>query len=112
MGGIQSALATARTGADAFARGHAVNAQNIANLNSDGYRRHQRVYEDANPGVKVSLSQAAEALAERPDGLPANDVDLVREMANEISDVVLYRANLSVIRASDQMLRESLSISA
>jgi len=112
MGGIQAALGTARSGADAFARGHAANAHNIANLNSDGFRRYQRTYEDAAPGVKVSLSQGVEPLQATVDGLPSNDVDLLTETVNDISDVVLYKANLSVIRAGDQMLRETLSIRA
>jgi flagellar hook-associated protein FlgK len=89
-----STSAIALSGMNAAQTGMQVSAHNIANLNTDGFRRQQMAQASApGGGVSVSLSQAAES----GSSLEADAVDLMQQKNS-------FLANLSVFRSSDRML--------
>ncbi|ADW18749.1 protein of unknown function DUF1078 domain protein [Desulfobulbus propionicus DSM 2032] len=116
ISGIQSAL----SGAQAFSAKIESNAHNIANLNTEGYRKSRVV-------LSAGVAQSVQATVGRVDapGPVVNEETAqgyaVRELSNvdlgeEIPDLMRnthgYAANLRTVQVSDNMLQTLLDIKA
>ncbi len=74
-------------------------ANNVANVQTPGFRRDE-VQAEANPagGVNTRVDKAAET-----------GVNLEQEAVEQMSATIAYKANLQVIKASDRMAGALLS---
>jgi len=85
----------------AFATSQQVTANNVANLNSDGFTASRTTFQDnRSSGVSASVSGTEDT------------VDVSREATNMISNSKGFSANLKVLRTADEMTRELLNIKA
>lgn len=85
----------------AFSTSQQITANNIANLNTDGFKASRATFkENGASGVYASASKTEDT------------VDLSREVTNLISDKQVYKANIKVLQASDEMTKELLNIKA
>lgn len=101
------AVDRARTGLALAGAALAASAHNTANATTEGFRRVRATgAEAAGGGVEVRLSREPPAPGEvaRPPG------DGVRDAIDRRSAVVLYRANLAVVRAGDDLLGELIDV--
>jgi len=100
----------ALSGLQRNARGVQVTAENVANVNTDGY--HARRYD---PGSdSVTLSNEAPFSADDLDhtGTQVSDVDLATEFVNLKKFEIGYRASGAVFSAADRMTGELLDLLA
>jgi flagellar basal-body rod protein FlgC len=89
-----------------------VNANNIANVNTNGYKRDRALLEEGRPGeVRVTLSKDQSPAPEDPlapdaPGLEKelSNVDLADELTGMIPTEIGYKANLKTIRARDELI--------
>jgi flagellar basal-body rod protein FlgC len=115
-----SAIGNTISALSAYATGLNVKANNIANADSDNFKKSRAIYaEGENGGVIAEISKVgletellapsgAEAVTE---ALPSN-VDLAEELPGMMIDQKGFEANLSVIKTKDQMLGTILDIIA
>ena len=90
----------------------AVNANNIANVNTNGYKRDQAVLVEGGAGdVRVNLRKDMSPAPEdrlAPDApnveKELSNVDLADEMTGMIPTEIGYKANLKTIQARDEMM--------
>jgi flagellar hook protein FlgE len=87
----------------------ATSAQNVANINTDGYQPERVVsHERAGGGVSTQVvptydaSGRASALAEPGP----SQTDLAEERVAQLNSVHAYQAQLAVLRTADEMLGE------
>ena len=93
-------------------RKQAVNANNIANVNTNGYKRTQAVLAEGGAGeVRVNLKKdmspaPMDPLAPDAPGVEKelSNVDLADEMSGMISTGIGYKANLKTVQARDEMM--------
>ncbi|MGD2099900.1 MAG: flagellar basal body rod C-terminal domain-containing protein [Desulfobacterales bacterium] len=87
-------------------------ADNIANVNTDGFKRNRAVlHEDDNGGVRVELTKD-QSPGLRYDGIEdgekvkkeTSNVDLIDEIPDLMLTKRAYQANLKTIEAQDEML--------
>ncbi|MBN1341067.1 MAG: hypothetical protein JXQ73_00200 [Phycisphaerae bacterium] len=101
---MTSVMHTALGGMLRNQKGLEVTAQNIANVNTDGYRA-QRV-----DGATGQVSPASDLPPERPEDWPEshpyNDVDLTRELVHMKTYEIGYTANAKVVATTDRLLGE------
>lgn len=98
IGRARSGLELARTSLDAA-------AHNTANALTDGFRRVKVIgAETAAGGVEIRAARAAAPSRVGPTG------DLVADTIERKSAAVAYRANLSVVKASDALLGEIIDL--
>jgi flagellar basal-body rod protein FlgC len=89
-----------------------VNANNVANVNTNGFKRDRAVLEEGREGeVRVNLSKDRSPAPQdplAPDAPGVNkelsNVDLADELTGMIPAEIGYKANLATIRARDDML--------
>jgi flagellar basal-body rod protein FlgC len=99
----------ALSGLRAASAGLAVQANNVANLQSDGFRA-KRVGFVAEPGGGVRVQGAPEDPA---PGVPgASNVDLASEAVQGMGFDLMYKANLKVLKAEDERLKATLDLKA
>lgn len=101
---LDAALSALRS----FGKKMDVTANNIANADTDGFKKSQAVLEEANPsGVTVSISKvntpgamilSEEALRE------TSNVSLDEELINLKTTKHAYNANLKMMKAEDERL--------
>src|SRR5512139_4038181 len=95
----------------AFGQKLSITAGNIANVNTDGYKRSQAVFEEGRhgeievreqrtdtPGVPLEPPEAGEAARE------SSNVALEEEIPELITTVYGFRANLKTMQAQDETL--------
>lgn len=92
----------------AFGTATAVNANNIANVESDNFKSSRAVMnEGGDGGVKVTLSQnsAQGPLVAKSDGSTKelSNTDLATEFTSMINNQSAYGANIKTVQAQDQM---------
>ena len=94
-----------------------VTANNIANVNTDGFKKSRAILEDADPyGVTVSISQADTPGGPVPsaDGTPqmqeSSNVDLGEEIVNLNLTERAFEANIKPIKAEEEMTGKLLDI--
>ena len=101
---------TAISGLKAFGQKTAVVANNIANMNTDGFKKSRAVLEEGQPsGVKVTISQidTPGSIVSAGDGSgetrETSNVALEEEVVNLITSHHGYSANLQTIKTWDEM---------
>lgn len=103
-------------------RGVQAVAQNVANVNTDGYRavRYNASTDSVDviggpPTAPTPAGSAVEGAAGQEgagDELPPSNVDLAREFVKLRQYAVGYRANVAVIRVADRMVGALLDMFA
>ena len=106
-------VSASSSGIQAVTQSMAASANNLANLNTDGYRA-QTVVQEAQPqgGVRdtVVLQSPAQPQAQsRPGG---SNVDPATEAVNLDTQGTSYQANLQAANAQQQMLGSALDLQA
>lgn len=98
MGGISDIAGSAL---QAFAVSQQVTAHNVANLNTDGFTASKATFqENGGGGVHAIVSSTQDP------------VDISREAVNLLSNSTGFKANLNVLKATDEMTKELLNIKA
>jgi flagellar basal-body rod protein FlgC len=93
-------------------------ADNVANLNTDGYKKNRAVLKEGpNQSVAVDIQQVDTpgAVYERYDGherveKETSNVDLAEELPAMITTQHAYTANLKVLQARDEVLGSLLDV--
>lgn len=102
----------------AFVTKLGVTADNIANVNTDGFKRNRAVlHEDYNGGVRVDIKKD-ESPGLRYDVIEdgkkvekeTSNVDLIEEVPDLMVTKRAYQANLKTIETQDEMLGSLLDI--
>jgi flagellar hook protein FlgE len=112
-----SALNSAVSALRAFATKMGVSGDNIANVNSDGFKKNRALLrEDQNGGVRVEISRDEspgfryEAIQDGAvPGKEASNVDLTEEIPDLMITRRAYQANLKTIETQDEMLGSLLN---
>lgn len=102
-------VGTALSALRASSAGLAVRAGNVANQATDGFQA-QRVamVAEASGGVRVSGASADPA----PAGPGTSNVDLTAETVGSMGLEIMYRANLKVLKAADELMQATLDLKA
>lgn len=102
-------IGTALSGLRASSAGLAVQANNVANQLTPGYKANRvNLVAEAPGGVRVSgVSQDP-----TPAGPEGSNVDLATEMVQGLAYEVMYKANLKVIQAADEQMKATLDLKA
>jgi len=108
---MTAVLNAALSALDAYGKKLDVTANNIANLNTDGFKKSRAIFEEADSsGVIVSISKVNSPGAPIPseEGTgkirESSNVDLGEEIVNLKTTKHGYQANLKVVKAEDEML--------
>jgi len=89
----------ANSALQAFSTAQQVTANNVANLNTDGFKASRATFqENGASGVSASASSTEDT------------VDFSREVTNMISNTQGFKANIKVLQAADEMSKELLNI--
>lgn len=115
-----SALQSAMTGLQAFGTKIQSNSNNIANSNTDGYKRTQvnlseMVQGGVKPDVVKSENSGPMIYTETSKGLELveqSNVDLGRELPDMLLNTHFYNANLKTIQTADELLGSVLDLKA
>jgi flagellar hook protein FlgE len=84
----------------AFGTGLNVTANNIANMNTEGFKPTRAIMnEEVNGGVKVTLSQS-----ENPE------VDIAKELVDMMIEKHGIQANVKTLQTEDQVLKSLIDI--
>jgi flagellar hook protein FlgE len=99
----------ALSGLSASSAGLAVQANNVANQQSAGFKaKRVDLVAEASGGVRVSgLVQDA-----TPAGPGASNVDLATEVVAGMGFDLMYRANLEVLKTADELTKATLDLKA
>lgn len=92
------------------ARGVQVTAENVANVNTDGFRAGR--YDPASDSVTLSSDVRPDAVAPGQEALPPSNVDLATELVNLKTFEIGYRASGAVFSVADRMAGELLDLLA
>jgi flagellar basal-body rod protein FlgB len=99
---------------DATALRHKVIAQNVANVNTPGYRRLAVEFEDemtkalGTPGGTAGVTPKV-VVADGPERVDGNTVDIDREMGDLTKNGLLYQAAAQIIASRMAALRSAIS---
>ena len=101
----------------AFSKKMAVTANNIANVNSDDFKRSEAILKEGEPGaVEVEIRQIdseGPIIPASTDGMEnreLSNVDLTTELPNAITAQRGFEANLKMIKTEDEMIGSILDI--
>lgn len=116
MVGMRSAL----SGLQAFASTVESSANNVANMQTEGFKRTRVTLAAQTPyGVRAITERdetpgphTVELTAGGMEMIELSNVDVGVEFAETLSNVQGYKANVNSVRASDNMIRTVLSIKA
>jgi flagellar basal-body rod protein FlgC len=97
------------SGVTTAALGTAVTANNIANVNTNGYKAKRLDQEDLAQG---GTRPAALRVSQEPTAPEGSNVDLATEVTALMSQGGAYQANLKVIETENQMLGKALDLKA
>jgi flagellar hook protein FlgE len=115
-----SSISNNLTALNAYGTGLAVKANNIANTDSENFKKNRAVYsEGENGGVKTDIQKVdpdnvvptATSQASPAEAQPSN-VDLTEEIPGMIVDQRGFEANLKAIKTREEMLGTVLDIIA
>jgi flagellar basal-body rod protein FlgC len=113
-----SSLNTSLAGLNALQKQMDVAANNLANVNTDGFKKSRAVLESTQPQGVVAKSQKLElpgplALEQTPEGeqlVEKSNVDVGEEMSNVLAGQRAYEANLKMLKIADEMTGSLLDI--
>jgi len=104
---VTHAMGVAQSGMNAATRRLNVTANNVANLNTDGFAAGTTVNQDVRDGGVISsvapLQTEAPVILRDNELVSASNTDLVRETVNRIEAVNAYKANAAVFKAADEV---------
>ncbi len=111
---------TSASALQAYGGSQAVTANNIANVNTDGFDKQRAMMQEQEPaGVSMEVETVESQGAIRIDDTDAgqeqvetSNVDLNEEMPQMIENQRSFEANTKVIKTQDQMLGTLLDIKA
>lgn len=111
-------LDTGMSALTAFSKKMSVTANNIANVNTDGFKKSRTDFQEAaGGGVEATASEVDTPGSPRQvsrDGetvdVESSNVDLAEELTETIPTTVGYKANLKAIQSYDDMLGSLLDI--
>ena len=111
------AIQTSISGLQTAQRLQEITAQNVANVQTPGYRALRgEVVESANGGSRVaSITQSNQPGTPIVDPFPggatySSNVDLATELVGQILNVASFRANAALIRVQNDLLGELLNL--
>jgi len=115
-----SAVQSALSGLQAFSTRIQSNANNVANSNTDGFKKSRVLLASAEPqGVKTTVekvdSPGSSVYQETSDGMELvelSNVDLGAELPEMIINSHAYKANLKTLQTADEMTGELLKITS
>ena len=93
---------------------HRVIAQNVANVNTPGYRRLEVAFEAdlakalASPGGAAHVKPQV-VVADGPERVDGNTVDIDREMSDLTKNALLYQAAAQIVTSRVGALRAAIS---
>lgn len=107
-----SSIDSGVSGITAFSKEMKVTANNIANVNSDGFKKNRVTFkEGSSGGVSAQISQVntpgnTKQVTESGQlkEVETSNVDLAQELTESISTESGYKANLKTIQAHDEMI--------
>jgi len=98
---MNSINSIANSALQAFSKSQQVTANNIANVNTDGFTVSQTTFqEQASGGVTASVAQSQDS------------VDISREATNLIANSHGFKSSIKALHTADDMTKELLSIKA
>jgi len=110
---------SALSGIKAFATKIGVTANNIANMNTDGFKKSRAVLEEGHPsGVTVSTDEIDTPGAVLPaqDGSGAtremSNVDLEEEVVNLVTARTAFSANIKTLKTWEEMTESLIDLFA
>lgn len=111
ISGISSSL----SGLSAFTRTLSNTAGNIANVNTDGYKKTRAtIVEDANrlPEVSIERLDTPGSMIQETDGVlrELSNVELAGEIPRMMISLRGYEANINALRVQDEMIGSLLDI--
>jgi len=91
-----------------------VSANNIANVNTDGFKSSSVVLESGprDQGVEVAAIHQSSTPGAMIDGVETSNTDIGREMVDMIQTSRAFSANTTFIRASEEMTGHLLNMIA
>ncbi|MFO0706097.1 MAG: flagellar basal body rod C-terminal domain-containing protein [Nitrospira sp.] len=109
---MMSALDTALSGLTAFAKKIEVSAHNVANVNTDGFKKSRTEFVEAGPGGVLPVVQKDDSAGPtvlKDTGYGAaqvelSNVDLGEEAVSQIVAQRGFEANLRTLKTADDML--------
>ena len=116
IAGIQSAV----SGLGAYTTKIENNAHNVANLNTDGFKKDRVILSAQVPqGVKTAVEQVdapgavvAEQTGQEMEMVELSNVNLGEELPDMMVNLHGYKANLKTLQAADEMMQGLLDIKA
>ena len=116
ISGIQAAL----TALKAFATRLHNNGNNVANMDTDGFKKGRVILSEAKPqGVKTTFSKIEtqgpviyERTGKGMEPVEQSNVDISEEFPEMIINTHSYKANLKIFRAEDEMIESLLDLKA
>jgi flagellar basal-body rod protein FlgC len=113
-----SAIYSALSGLFAFQKKVGVTANNVANVNTDGFKKSRVVLEESQPqGVQADIEKVSTpgpmALEQTQEGeslVEKSNVAIGEEIVNLIVGQRFYEANLRTLKAEDERLENLLDI--
>ncbi|MBA4394419.1 MAG: hypothetical protein C0407_12780 [Desulfobacca sp.] len=114
---METGISTSIAGINAFGRQIEIIANNVANLNTYGYKANKAKITENNQGVPeltVTINKTAGIPIQGPDTpiLESSNVDLSQEMPNMLLAKRSYEANLKTLKAQTDLEKSVLDILA
>ena len=100
---------------DAAALRHRVIAQNVANVNTPGYKRREVVFEGelskalGHAGASTGHVKPKVVETDAPDRVDGNTVDIDREMNDVVKNGLLYQAVTAVLASRVSSLKAAIA---
>lgn len=106
-----SSLYTSLSGLNAFQTQLGIAANNLANVNTDGFKKSRAVLEEAKPQGVIAKAQKLElpgplALEQTADGetlVEKSNVDVGEELPRVLAGQRAYEASLKMLKVADEM---------
>jgi len=100
---------------NALGKKQATSANNIANSESEGFKKSRVVFEEGEKGTVTAKTQVVNTpgtMINRPDGSlkESSNVDLLNEVTAMIPTKHAYQANLKALQATAEMEKNTLDL--
>lgn len=113
-----SAVQAALSGLQAYQTRLANNANNVANANTDGFKKSRVLLHEQQPqGVRASVekvdspgSQVQQQTSEGYDFVELSNVDLGEELTDQMVNRHTFSANLKTLQIADEMTQSLIDI--
>ncbi len=114
------AISSSLSALQAFGTKIDANASNIANSNTEGYKRTRVTMEESTPPGNGVTAQAEKTTNDGPlvydssgtEVVEQSNVDLGQEIPDLMMNQNLYEANIKALQTSDELMQTTLDIKA